>query len=79
MKHSDPPPNPYRFGWREVQQIGPDGSKRWIQVPLTAEDALHPQEGDHISENRQQCRDRNYLYNVLEWRLFSNPQALVLS
>lgn len=79
MKCAPELPNPFRFGWRDVQQIGPDGSKRWVQVPLTAEDALHPQEGDHISENRQQCRDRSYLYSVLEWRLSGDPQALVLS
>ncbi len=54
MKRGASSPNPFRFGWRDVQQIGPDGSKRWVQAPLTQEDALHPQESDHISENRQQ-------------------------
>ena len=79
MKRSAPPPDPFRFGWRDVQQIGADGSKRWVQVPLTAEEALHPQEGDHISENRQQEKDRRYLAEVLEWRLTGSPLALVLS
>jgi Uma2 family endonuclease len=79
MKRTLPPPNPFRFGWRDVLQIGPDGSKRWVQVPLTQEEALHPKEGYHISENRQQEKDRRYLAEVLEWRLSSNPQALVLS
>ena len=79
MKRTLPPPDPFRFGWRDVQQIGPDGSKQWVQVPLTAEEALHPKEGYHISENRQQEKDRRYLSEVLEWRLSSNPQALVLS
>lgn len=79
MKRTPATPDPFRFGWRDVQQIGPNGSKQWVQVPLTWEDALHPQEGDHISENRQQCRDRTYLYGVLEWRLSGNPQAVVLS
>ncbi|HTU91249.1 MAG TPA: Uma2 family endonuclease [Gemmataceae bacterium] len=79
MKRSLSPPNPFRFGWRDVHQIGPDGSKQWTQVPLTQEEALHPQEGDHISENRQQEIDRRYLTSVLEWRLSGNPQALVLS
>ncbi len=79
MKRTLSPPDPFRFGWREVQQIGPDGSKQWVQVPLTQEEALHPKEDYHIAENRQQEKDRRYLAGVLEWRLSSNPQALVLS
>lgn len=73
------PPDPFRFGWREVQQIGLDGSKQWVRVPLTPEDLLHPKKGYQILENTQQERDRRYLAEVLEWRLASNPQALVLS
>ena len=72
-------PDPFRFGWRYVPQIGPDGVKRWVQVPLTAADLLHPRKGDHFVENSQQERDRTYLTNVLRWRLSGNPQALVLS
>lgn len=79
MKRAAASPNPFRFGWRDVQQIGPDGSKQWVQVPLTQEEALHPQEGYHISESRQQEKDRRYLASVLEWRLSGSPQALVLS
>ena len=73
------PPDPFRFGWRYVQQIGPDGSKQSVQVPLTPEDLLHPQEGDKIVEGTQQSRDRNYLYSVLQWRLADNPHTVVFS
>lgn len=79
MKRTLPPPDPFRFGWRYVQQIGADGSKQRGQVPLTPEDLLHPQEGDQIVESTQQERDRRYLASVLEWHLSGNPQALVLS
>lgn len=72
-------PDPFRFGWRYVQQIGPDGSKVSVQVPLTLDDILHPQEHDHIPENTQQARDCRYLVGALEWRLASDPTALVLS
>lgn len=72
-------PDPFRFGWRFVRQIGADGSKVSVQVPLTLDDVLHPRKGDHISENTQQERDRRYLASVLEWHLTGNPQALVLS
>ena len=79
MKRTLPPPDPFRFGWREVQQIGPDGSKQWVRVPLTPEDLLHPKKGYQILENTQQERDRGYLAAVLRYRLSSNPRALVLS
>lgn len=72
-------PNPFRFGWRYVQQIGRDGAKQWVQVPLTLDDVLHPQEGDHIPDNSQQARDCNYLYGVLKWRLASTPHAVVFT
>lgn len=72
-------PDPFRFGWREVQQIGPGRTKEWVRVPLTPEDVLHPKKGDHILENTQQERDRRYLCDVLKWRLSGNPQALVMS
>jgi colicin import membrane protein len=72
-------PNPFRFGWRYVQQIGNDGTKQWVQVPLTLDDVLHPQEGDHIPDNSQQARDCTYLYGILKWRLANNPYAVVFT
>lgn len=66
-------PDPFRFGWRYVCKNG--GS---VQVPLTLDDVLHPQEGDQIPENTQQEKDRRYLANVLEWRVADRP-VLVLS
>ncbi|HTU22301.1 MAG TPA: Uma2 family endonuclease [Gemmataceae bacterium] len=72
-------PDPFRFGWRYVQQIAADGSKESVRVPLTLDDVLHPQEGDEIPDNSQQGRDCNYLYSVLKWRLADNPHAVVFS
>lgn len=72
-------PDPFRFGWREVQQIGRNGAKQWVRVPLTPEDVLHPEWGYHILENTQQERGRRYLADVLRWRLSGNPRALVMS
>src|SRR6185437_10124122 len=62
-----------------VQQIGPNGRKRSVQVPLTLDDVLHPREGDEIPENTRQSKDRRYLAEVLQWRLADNPHALVLT
>lgn len=72
-------PDPFRFGWRYVQQIGRNGAKQRVRVPLTLDDVLHPQEGDHIPDNSQQGRDCNYLYGVLKWRLADNPHAVAFS
>ena len=72
-------PDPFRFGWRYVQEIGPDGSKVRKQVPLTLDDVLHPQEGDHISDNTQQEHDCTYLASVLRYRLADIPTTVVLN
>jgi Uma2 family endonuclease len=72
-------PDPFRFGWRYVQQISPSGVKERVRVPLTLDDVLHPQEGDHIPDNSQQARDCHYLYGVLKWRLAGNPHAVVFT
>ncbi len=79
VSESDPDLDPFRFGWRYVPQVGADGRKRWVQLPLSLDDVLHPQEGDHIPENTQQERDRRYLACVLEMRLAKRPRTLVLS
>ena len=39
----------------------PDGSTVFEQIPLTLEDALHPQEGDKIMTNTVHDRDWTYL------------------
>ncbi|NEP59698.1 MAG: hypothetical protein F6K31_22275, partial [Symploca sp. SIO2G7] len=35
-------------GWRFVTELQADGKSNTIQVPLTAEEFLHPQEGFHL-------------------------------
>jgi colicin import membrane protein len=72
-------PDPFRFGWRYVQQIGRNGAKQRVRVPLTLDDVLHPQEGDHIPDDSQQGRDCNYLYGVLKWRVADNPHAVAFT
>jgi colicin import membrane protein len=79
MQDIESPPDPFRFGWRYVPHVDAHGRKRWVQTPLTLEDVLHPQEGDHIPENSQQEHDRRYLANVLEMKLADKPHMLVLS
>jgi Uma2 family endonuclease len=67
----------FPFGWRYVQRTMPDGSIDFDQIPLTLEDALHPQEGDVIPETTVHNRDRAYLTEVFESRPLSPPITYV--
>src|SRR5438067_10536636 len=73
-----PPADPYAIGWREVRRQLPDGHTVVEQVPLTLQDALHPQEGDVIVMNTAHNRDWRYLQDVFERRVAGDPHALVL-
>src|SRR4051812_27662294 len=67
-----PPPaqeDPFRFGWRFVKRQRPDGSEELVQVPLTLEDVLHPEEGDHIPEDDLHSVERRYLAEIFQDRL----------
>jgi Uma2 family endonuclease len=81
VPRSTPPPRPgasFDIGWRDVLVHHPDGATTRQQIPLTLEDALHPQEGDHFVLNTLHNRDWRYLQDVFENRLKDDPSALVL-
>jgi colicin import membrane protein len=58
----------FPYGWRFVKRPGKDGREELVQVPLTLEDALHPQDGDHIPQRLTHVTDFGYLKDVLEHR-----------
>lgn len=68
----------FRYGWRYVKKIQPDGTETLEEVPLTLEDTLHPQEGDFIPVTDLHMRDCHYLREVFEARLADDPHAVVL-
>jgi colicin import membrane protein len=79
LPQSGPPPDdPYFYGFRYVRREGPDGSVL-EQVPLTREDVLHPQEGDHVMQNDPHERWRRYLADVFAARLAGDPGVEVVS
>ena len=39
---SGPEPDPFRYGWRYVKRVGPDGEETLDQIPLSLEDVLFP-------------------------------------
>jgi colicin import membrane protein len=80
-RHQPPPPepDPFRYGWRYVRTIGPDGSEIFDQVPLTPEDVLHPEEGDYIVQNDPHDNDRLYLKEVFKAKLSGDLTMHVLA
>ncbi len=48
----DPPGarDSFRLGFRERRVTTPDGRRVFAQTPLTAEDLVYPQEGDHVTQ-----------------------------
>jgi Uma2 family endonuclease len=71
--------DPYRYGWRTVRVVGPGGTESFEQVPLTSEDVLFPEIGDHIVQSDPHDVDVHYLKDVFNSRLDANPRAVVLS
>jgi colicin import membrane protein len=76
-----PPPeeDPFFYGWRDVRVTLPGGQTDVIQVPLTREDALHPQEGDVILHSDKHDDDLDYFKKALRKRLYDDPTAAVFS
>jgi Uma2 family endonuclease len=73
-----PAADPYAIGWRDIIEQLPDGTTVRKQVPLTLEDALHPQEGDTIVENSAHNRNCRHLQNVFERRFAHDRTVLIL-
>jgi Uma2 family endonuclease len=82
-KPTDLPPEPaddvFRYGWRDRYEKDERGRVRFVRIPLTREDVLHPQEGDKIVQNDPHFTDVVYLVTVLRALLADRPDALVLS
>jgi Uma2 family endonuclease len=69
--------DPFRYGWRYVRRVHPDGSKTFDRVPLTLEDVLHPQVGDFHVLTDEHNDDCAYLKYALRKQLAR--KAMVLS
>ena len=74
-----PADDPYRIGWRDVLRTLPDGRTKLEQVPLTLENFLHPQEGDHFAESDRHHEICRYLSNVFTAQVAGDLEAKILS
>jgi colicin import membrane protein len=71
--------DPWRYGWRYVQRVAPDGTEYSDQVPLRQEDLLYPEEGDFVVNNMAHHDDCHYLGDILRARVGGRKDMLVLS
>ncbi len=71
--------DPFRYGWRDVCVTTADGLEEWDRIPLTLEDVLHPQLGDHHVLSDPHNIDCTYLQVVLKARLAGDASAVVLA
>jgi len=69
--------DPFRYGWRYVRNPAPDGPM--LQIPLTLEDVLHPQEDDFHMQRQGHFEDVTYLYTVFKNRFADEPRRVVLA
>ncbi|MBI2875954.1 MAG: Uma2 family endonuclease [Candidatus Tectomicrobia bacterium] len=65
------------YRWRSV--LLPDGGEISVQVPLTPEDFLNPQEGDFVPESTFHATAINDLYSLLRARFGADPNTAVFS
>lgn len=65
------------YGYRYAHEIGPDGKRRLIMVPLTRDDVIHPQLGDYQLHNDPHQVFCHYLYAVFKAQLHTDPSATV--
>jgi Uma2 family endonuclease len=72
-------PEPFAHGWRFVERVKPDGTVIVEQEPLTAEEAMHPQEGDQVTESTLHDLWRGYLGDVFRAQVADDPTIAVLS
>jgi Uma2 family endonuclease len=72
-----PSDDPFRLGFRERIVRLPGGRTELRQIPLTAEDLLDPQLGDHVTQNSWHSATVTTIYEMLAWRYESRPDVLV--
>ena len=76
---SGPEPDPFRYGWRYVKRVGPDGEETLDQIPLSLEDVLFPETGDFIVQTDAHNSDLTYLKDVFKARLAGQAATVVVS
>ena len=69
--------DPYRYGWRTLWSLGPDGHEESRVVPLTYKDLLDPQLGDHMTQDSLHIQLVALLMGLLRTHFASDPEVAV--
>jgi len=73
------PVDAFPYGWRAVAEIQPDGSTRYVDIPLTQADFLDPQVGDHLVQSHQHLQFVVTLINRFSAHYRHDPNTGVFS
>jgi colicin import membrane protein len=76
-----PAEDPFYYGWRYVSRVHRENGEEWeeiVQVPLTYNDMLHPEEGDIVTHTPLHHRICAYLVAVIEAWARNQPGVVVL-
>lgn len=74
-----PGPDPFRYGWRYVMERDKNGAEKSVQIPLTQEDVLHPQEGDCIVQTPLHDLVRGYLRDAGKGHFDGRADIIIIS
>ena len=66
-------------GWRYVEETLPDGRVDYSMRPLTEEEYLHPQEGDHMPTSAFHAKTIQRAYELLTRRYSDDPTVCVFT
>lgn len=69
--------DPFRLGWRFRRVRLPDGRADLVEEPLTVEDLLDPQLGDHVVQNSWHVATVHRLFEILSRRYKPHPEVFV--
>jgi Uma2 family endonuclease len=78
LSDTPPPDDPFRYGWRWVRRVGPDGAEGYERIPLKLSDLLHPQEEDFVVHSQAHDEDCQNLKCFLRVWASSQPDTVVL-
>lgn len=70
--------DPWRYGWRYVPRMQPDGTRVFDEIPLPLEGLLYPEEGDFVVQEPWHTQDLTYCYSVLSAWYTDHPDVVVL-
>lgn len=71
--------DPFYYGQRMVEVYDEHGKRHWDYVPLTLDDYLDPQEGDHFMQDSHHYADVDKARSIFEYHYRHDPTVAVFS